>query len=86
MVVLAALCLWLEACVHAEIPGLVTVPGKTAWLVLPAGGSTTLTLYAFDLRRLSEPITAVQNGGGLAIACGIVLASQRGTVLVPPAE
>jgi drug/metabolite transporter (DMT)-like permease len=35
---------------------------------------------------LSEPITAVQIGGGLAIACGIVLASRRGTVLVPPAE
>jgi len=35
---------------------------------------------------LSEPITAVQIVGGLAIACGIVLASQRGTVLVPPAE
>jgi drug/metabolite transporter (DMT)-like permease len=37
---------------------------------------------------LSEPITAVQIVGGLAIACGIVLASRRGPVPVPvpPAE
>ena len=38
------------------------------------------------LTLLSEPITAVQIVGGLAIACGIVLASRRGQVLVPPAE
>jgi drug/metabolite transporter (DMT)-like permease len=35
---------------------------------------------------LSEPITAVQIGGGAAIACGILLSSWRGTALVPPAE
>jgi drug/metabolite transporter (DMT)-like permease len=35
---------------------------------------------------LSEPITAVQIGGGAAIACGIVLSSRRVTALVPPAE
>ena len=35
---------------------------------------------------LSEPITAVQIVGGVAIAGGIVLASRRGPVPVPPGE
>jgi drug/metabolite transporter (DMT)-like permease len=35
---------------------------------------------------LSEAITAVQVVGGVAIAGGIVLASRRGPVLLPPAE
>jgi drug/metabolite transporter (DMT)-like permease len=35
---------------------------------------------------LSEPITTVQIVGGVAIAGGIVLASRRGPVLLPPAE
>jgi drug/metabolite transporter (DMT)-like permease len=38
------------------------------------------------LALLSEPITTVQIVGGVAIAGGIVLASRRGPVLVPPAE
>jgi drug/metabolite transporter (DMT)-like permease len=38
------------------------------------------------LALLSEPITTVQIGGGVAIAGGIVLASRRGPVPVPPGE
>jgi drug/metabolite transporter (DMT)-like permease len=38
------------------------------------------------LALLSEPITTVQIVGGVAIAGGIVLASRRGPVLLPPAE
>ncbi len=38
------------------------------------------------LALLSEPITTGQIVGGVAIAGGIVLASRRGPVLVPPAE
>ena len=38
------------------------------------------------LLLLSEPVTALQIVGGVGIACGIVLASRRGAVLLPPAE
>jgi drug/metabolite transporter (DMT)-like permease len=38
------------------------------------------------LALLSEPITTVQVVGGVAIACGIVLASRGAPVLVAPAE
>jgi drug/metabolite transporter (DMT)-like permease len=38
------------------------------------------------LALLSEPITTVQIVGGVAIAGGIVLASRRGAVPMPPAE
>jgi drug/metabolite transporter (DMT)-like permease len=38
------------------------------------------------LALLSEPITTVQIVGGVAIAGGIVLASRRGPVPVPPGE
>src|SRR6266566_617700 len=38
------------------------------------------------LALLSEPITTVQIVGGVAIAGGILLASRRGPVTVPPAE
>ena len=40
----------------------------------------------FALALLSEPITTVQIVGGVAIAGGILLASRRGPVTVPPAE
>jgi len=40
----------------------------------------------FALALLSEPITTVQIVGGVAIAGGILLASRRGSVTVPPAE
>jgi len=38
------------------------------------------------LALLSEPITAVQIVGGVAIAGGIVLASRQGAVSLPAAE
>ena len=40
----------------------------------------------FAVALLSEPITTVQIVGGVAIAGGILLASRRGPVTVPPAE